>query len=263
MEVTEGQEEVVPQMETVAESAAARAEEQQAHNQTDGGAARETEVELQKDVTLEEEGRAERGEKKHFELAENTNSQEDTEDESDDEEMEQFLHLMNKAEKKNQKKVSAVQTFQLGSGRPKEVREDWRVAEVDSDTSDTSDEDDTQETARFLDMMGARRREKQMVNIRWQDGRVVGLPQGIKVTRVAGSEEARRAQQEQLIRRRREAMEAARRAGQASTPTSGGKRKFEDRMSLAEAKADDFTDTKDYVDFIQAKLKNVNIKIIK
>ena len=30
-------------------------------------------------------------------------------------------------------------------------------------------------------MMGARRREKQMVNIRWQDGRVVGLPQGIKV----------------------------------------------------------------------------------
>ena len=34
-------------------------------------------------------------------------------------------------------------------------------------------------------------------------------------------------------------------------------------MILSEAKADDFTDTKDYVDFIQAKLKNVNIKIIK
>jgi len=255
-------------METVAEGAAAVAEEQRADCQTEGSGgsstAEQTEVQLQKDVTLEEEGRAERGEKKHFELAENTtNSQEDTEDESDDEEMEQFLHLMNKAEKKNQKKVSAVQTFQLGSGRPKEVREDWRVGEVDSDTSDTSDEDDTQETARFLDMMGARRREKQMVNIRWQDGRVVGLPQGIKVTRVAGSEEARRAQQEELIRRRREAMEAARRAGHGSTPTSGGKRKFEDRMSLAEAKADDFTDTKDYVDFIQAKLKNVNIKIIK
>ena len=39
--------------------------------------------------------------------------------------------------------------------------------------------------------------------------------------------------------------------------------KFEERMTLSEAKADDFTDTKDYVDFIQAKLKNVNIKIIK
>ena len=46
-------------------------------------------------------------------------------------------------------------------------------------------------------------------------------------------------------------------------PTCSGKRKFEDRMTLSEAKADDFTDTKDYVDFIQAKLKNVNIKIIK
>jgi hypothetical protein len=34
-------------------------------------------------------------------------------------------------------------------------------------------------------------------------------------------------------------------------------------MTLAEAKADDFTNTKDYVDFIQAKLTNVHIKIIK
>ena len=53
-----------------------------------------------------------------------------------------------------------------------------------------------------------------------------------------------------------------RREGPMST-TCSGKRKFEDRMTLSEAKAEDFTDTKDYVDFIQAKLKNVNIKLIK
>ena len=47
------------------------------------------------------------------------------------------------------------------------------------------------------------------------------------------------------------------------TTTNSGKRKFEERMTLSEAKADDFTDTKDFVDFIQAKLKNVSIKIIK
>ena len=92
------------------------------------------------------------------------------------------------------------------------------------------------------------------------------------------SEESRRRQEEDLIRRRRQHIEAIRltatlhffpticctyrREGPVAT-TCSGKRKFEDRMTLSEAKADDFTDTKDYVDFIQAKLKNVNIKIIK
>ena len=96
------------------------------------------------------------------------------------------------------------------------------------------------------------------------------------MTRVPQSEESRRRQEEDLIRRRREHLEAIRlsaiflstngfnfrREGPVAT-TCSGKRKFEERMTLSEAKADDFTDTKDYVDFIQAKLKNVNIKIIK
>ena len=47
-----------------------------------------------------------------------------------------------------------------------------------------------------------------------------------------------------------------------ATPTRG-KRKFGDRMSLNEAKLEDFDDTKDYVNFIQDKLQGVRIKIIK
>jgi len=210
--------------------------------------------------------------KQPFELVESVNSQEETEDESDDEEMQQFLHLMNKAERKNEKKISAVQTFHFGSSSSNS-RIDWRNADMEdpeTDTSDTDDEDDTTETRRFLTLMGNTRQpqrrpeqiQKPMVTIKWQDGKVVGLPSNIKVTRVAQGEEARRKHEEELKRRRREHLELIRREGPTTT-TCSGKRKFEDRMTLSEAKAEDFTDTKDYVDFIQAKLKNVNIKIIK
>lgn len=204
---------------------------------------------------------------KAFELAESVESQEETDDESDDGEMRQFLNLMNKAERKNQKRVQvqAVQTIHLGSSRSASSRADWRteLGDPESDTTDTDDEDDTVETRRFLSLMGKQpRQEKQMVNIRWQDGRVVGLPGNIKVTRVPVSEEVRRRHEQDLIARRRAHLEAIRREGPPTT-TCSGKRKFEERMTLSEAKADDFTDTKDYVDFIQAKLKNVNIKIIK
>jgi len=209
---------------------------------------------------------AQKAEKTSFELAENVNSTEDTEDESDDEEMETFLRLMNKAEKKNEKKTVApgpMQTIHLGSSN----RASWRGSNMgggDNSDSDTSDEDDTEETRRFLSLMGGREKKASsgMVNIRWEDGRVVGLPPNIKVTRVPQTEESRRRQEEDLIRRRRQHLETIRREGPVAA-TCSGKRKFEERMTLSEAKADDFTDTKDYVDFIQAKLKNVNIKIIK
>jgi len=205
----------------------------------------------------------EKAEKTSFELAENVNSTEDTEDESDDEEMETFLRLMNKAEKKKMVTPGPMQTIHLGAGS----RANWRGSNMggaENSDSDTSDEDDTEETRRFLSLMGGREKKASsgMVNIRWEDGRVVGLPPNIKVTRVPQSEETRRRQEEDLIRRRRQHLEAIRREGPVAT-TCSGKRKFEERMTLSEAKADDFTDTKDYVDFIQAKLKNVNIKIIK
>ena len=42
-----------------------------------------------------------------------------------------------------------------------------------------------------------------------------------------------------------------------------GKRKFEERMTLTEAKIGDFQDSRDYVDFLQSKLQGINIKIVK
>ena len=174
---------------------------------------------------------AQKAEKTSFELAENVNSTEDTEDESDDEEMETFLRLMNKAEKKNEKKTVApgpMQTIHLGSSN----RASWRGSNMgggDNSDSDTSDEDDTEETRRFLSLMGGREKKASsgMVNIRWEDGRVVGLPPNIKVstaalppiivfpisiqvTRVPQSEESRRRQEEDLIRRRRQHLETIR-----------------------------------------------------
>jgi len=204
--------------------------------------------------------------KKAFELVESVNSQEETSDDSNEEEMQQFLDLMNKATRKNQRKISAVQTFHFGSARNN--HSDWRNVNMEdpgSDTTDTDDEDDNMETRRFLSLMGNAKQKpvnRPMVTIKWQDGKVVGLPDNIKVTRVPPGQEVRSRHEEELIRRRKEHMETIRRDGPISTVCSG-KRKFEDRMTLSEAKAEDFTDTKDYVDFIQAKLKNVNIKIIK
>lgn len=204
--------------------------------------------------------------KKAFELVESVNSQEETSDDSNEEEMQQFLDLMNKATRKNQRKISAVQTFHFGAARNN--HSDWRnvnMEEPGSDTTDTDDEDDNMETRRFLSLMGNAKQKpvnRPMVTIKWQDGKVVGLPDNIKVTRVPPGQEVRSRHEEELIRRRKEHMETVRRDGPISTVCSG-KRKFEDRMTLSEAKAEDFTDTKDYVDFIQAKLKNVNIKIIK
>merc|ERR1712156_947414 len=190
----------------------------------------------------------------------------ETDDESDDEAMETFLCLMNKAEKNNDKKKVApgpMQVIHLGGSRSNWRGSDMGGGDDDSDL-DTSDEDDAEETHRFLSLMEGREKKPSntMVNIKWEDGRVVGLPPNIKVTRVPQTEESRRRQEEDLIRRRRQHLETIRREGPVAA-TCSGKRKFEERMTLSEAKADDFTDTKDYVDFIQAKLKNVNIKIIK
>jgi len=203
--------------------------------------------------------------KNNFELKEtDVNSQEETDDESDDEEMQQFLSLMNKAERKNHRKISSVQTSHLGQEH-RSGQESWRnvhMEDPESDTSDTDDEDDNRETQKFLSLMAKKKASKQMVTIKRQDGRVTCLPAGIRVTRMPPSEDVRRRQEEELLRRKRRHLEMIRREGPATT-TSAGKRKFEDRMTLSEANAEDFTDTKDYVDFIQAKLNGVRIKIIK
>jgi len=192
---------------------------------------------------------------------------EETDDEADnEEETNKFLNLMSKAERRNQKKQARKQKM-----FPTKTT-DWRDVTLDDpndDTSDTEDEDDTMETRKFLYMLQNAKKKntsqpkKNMVNVKWKSGRVEisNIPDTLRVTRVPAGEEAIRLQQEELARRREEVRRLNR--SHQERGQVGGKRKFEDRMTLTEAKLTDFQDSKDYVDFLQSKLQGVNIKIVK
>ena len=132
------------------------------------------------------------------------------------------------------------------------------MGEHDEDTTDSEDEDDNQETRKFLSLMEKAKKKNTKVSIRWSNG------QG-KVERVQDGVEGeivRREREKKEMERRKEVVKKREHQTWVDTPTKG-KRKFEDRMSLNEAKLEDFEDTKDYVNFIQTKLQGVNIKMIK
>merc|ERR1711892_252470 len=117
---------------------------------------------------------------------------------------------------------------------------DWRQVTYDDDSED----DDY--TARMF-----------------QSGRVMvtQLPDTVNVTRVLVGEDVIKKRKEEIARRREEIRNMDR--SQQDRGKTGGKRKFEERMTLQEAKVTDFEDSKDYVDFLQSKLQGVNIKIVK
>merc|ERR1719318_1308023 len=166
---------------------------------------------------------------------------EETEDESDEEEVAKFFLLMNKAEKKNKKRIASKQN-QFGS-----KKSDWRNAALgdpEEEATDTDDEDDYQETRKFLSLIEKAKKKNTKVSIKWSNGQV----------KVEREQEKKEIELKQLALRKK----------QMHVPKfrTGGKRKFEDRMSLNEAKVEDFDDTKDYVNFLQNKLQGVRIKVI-
>ena len=221
----------------------------------------------------------------------------ETDDNSQEEETNQFLSLMTKAERRNQRRMARKGQISNNKSSWRNVN----LGNPDESSTDTEDEDDPTETRKFLSMMKAgKAKPKNLVNIRWVSGQVAitpvgegegdltitrlppgetqsrsaeaagrqNFPDGVTITRVAASqsdqEEAARRQQVELERRRREVRQL--RADQESAGNSqqgGGKRKFEDRMTLTEAKVGDFQDSRDYVDFLQSKLQGINIKIVK
>ena len=163
---------------------------------------------------------------------------------------------MNKAEKKNLKRI-AVKKNQFGS-----KTSDWRsvrLGDPDEETTDTEDEDDNQETRKFLTLMEKAKKKNTKVSIKWSNGqvKVERVQEGIEGEITRREREKREMEVRKLQARRREQQQAY------VEPQVGGKRKFEDRMTLNEAKLEDFDDTKDYVNFIQTKLQGVRIKIIK
>ena len=188
----------------------------------------------------------------------------------------------------------------------------WRNVELSDheDSSDTEDEDDPDETRKFLSMMKLKQK-KNLVNIRWVDGKVVvtpvtddnahepnsyensltvtkvdadfqhrqrlteprqPLPDTVTITRIPATAPSQAvatdpAVMEQIetarssVRDRRR--ELAAQKCQSKENDVKGKRKFEDRMTLTEAKLTDFEDSRDYVDFLQSKLQGINIKVVK
>ena len=253
----------------------------------------------------------------------NNDDMEESDDQSQEEETNKFLNLISKAERKNQRKMDRQLRHQQGRGS-----QSWRdvhLSDPDDDTEDTDDEDDPNETKKFLSMFKGKPK-KNLVNIRWVNGKVEvtpvsedagvsaqpeagagsfpdtltvtrmeggpgsqprprpSLPDTVTITRIpavnpapavnpqlpcfnpvpAGAAAAQpldcvRQHREEVARQR--PREKPREA--AAAPEARGKRKFEDRMTLTEAKMDDFQDSRDYVDFLQSKLQGINIKIVK
>ena len=132
------------------------------------------------------------------------------------------------------------------------------MGDPDEDTTDTEDDDDNQETRRFLTLMEKAKKKNTKVSIKWSNGQV----KVEKVQEGMEGEISRREREKKEVELERRKDVVRRQQGCLATPTRG-KRKFGDRMSLNEAKLEDFDDTKDYVNFIQDKLQGVRIKIIK
>ena len=192
----------------------------------------------------------------------------DTSDETDEEGTEQFLSLLNKAENRNKRKEKRKEMFKgMKFGGP---RLDWRtpeLGETNDDTSDTDDEDDNQETKRFLNLISQGRKKstgsKGMVNLSYSSGKlqIKNLTPGMKITQSTDGM-SMKSSREELILRRKQELHESKRNPLVDSP-SRSKRKFGERMTFTEAKVDDFDDMKDYVDFLNSKLKNVSIKMIR
>ena len=168
----------------------------------------------------------------------------------DAEQFESFNDLANSAVDKNEEQ-EATSTSTGGNGRNvitinlRSQNNDWRGGMDDHDDDSTDSEED-EYTARMF-----------------QSGRVMvtQLPDTVNVTRIPASKDLVQKRRELLARRREEVRNMDR--SQLDRAKTTGKRKFEERMTLQEAKLTDFEDSKDYVDFLQSKLQGVNIKIVK
>ena len=215
----------------------------------------------------------------------------DTDDESDDNELDIFLSLMNKAEKKNEKRMMKKKN-QFDS-----TKTDWSTVRLDNvkaeDTSDSEDEDDYEETTKFMSLMSKAKEKNSVVKLSYVQGKMkmtkitngyegelmykamkermsdklVQAPNQtnvsgrgvVTITRLPVGDEGK-----DLVQKRKEEYRAKTSGKEArSLESSRGKRKFEDRMTLAEASAEDFNDSQDYVNFLQDKLQGIRIKLVK
>ena len=230
-------------------------------------------------------------------LAEDEDYQE-TDDESDDNELDIFLSLMNKAEKKNEKRIQKKKN-QFGTTKIDWSNVRLDDVKIDEDTTESEDEDDHEETTKFMSLMTKAKEKNSVVKLSFVQGKmqmtkmsdgyegqimykamkekmskrldsapsqdaVKGLPFAdsrkglVTISRVSGPGD-----EQDLVQRRKEEYRAKVSGQDVKSLVTKGKRKFEDRMTLAEACADDFNDGQDYVNFLQDKLQGIKIKLIK
>lgn len=222
----------------------------------------------------------------------------ETDDESDDNELDIFLSLMNKAEKKNEKRMQQKKN-QFGSTKTDWSNVRLDDVKIDEDTTDSEDEDDYGETTRFLSLMSKAKEKNSVVKLSYVQGKMqmTKISNGyegeimykamkekmskrldkttdheeerkapladpskgfVTITRVSGPSDS-----QDIVQRRKDEYRANMTGQVAKSLVTKGKRKFEDRMTLAEASADDFNDSQDYVNFLQDKLQGIKIKLVK
>ena len=205
---------------------------------------------------------------------------------------------MNKAEKKNEKRIQKKKN-QFGSTKIDWSNVRLDDVKTDEDTTESEDEDDHEETTKFMSLMSKAKEKNSVIKLSYVQGKmqmakmsnghegqimykamkekkskrlestpsheaVKGPPSSdsskglVTITRVSGPRD-----EQDIVQRRKEEYRA-RMSGQASKSlVTKGKRKFEDRMTLSEASADDFNDGQDYVNFRQDKLQGIKIKLVK
>ena len=224
---------------------------------------------------------------------------EETDDESDDNELDMFLSLMNKAEKENEKRIQKKKN-QFGSTKIDWSNVRLDDVKTDEDTTESEDEDDHEETTKFMSLMSKAKEKNSVIKLSYVQGKmqmtkmsnghegqimynamkekmskrlesvpsheaVKGLPSAdsskglVTITRVSGP----RDDDQDIVQRRKEEYRAKMSGQESKSPVTKGKRKFEDRMTLSEASADDFNDGQDYVNFLQDKLQGIKIKLVK
>ena len=222
----------------------------------------------------------------------------ETDDESDDNELDIFLSLMIKAEKKNEKRIQQKKN-QFGSTKTDWSKVRLDDVKIDEDTTDSEDEDDYGETTKFLSLMSKAKEKNSVVKLSYVQGKMqmTKIKNGyegeimykamkekmskrldkttdheedrkapsadpskgfVTITRVSGPSDS-----QDLVQRRKDEYRANMTGQAAKSLVTKGKRKFEERMTLAEASADDFNDSQDYVNFLQDKLQGIKIKLVK
>ena len=219
-------------------------------------------------------------------LLQDSNETTETEDESDEDEENKFLLLMSKAEQRNAKRQ------QRKLKNCSSSKSDWRNVKflTEDDSSDTEDEDDYEETTKFVSLMNKAKEKNSKIKVSLVGGKM-------QITKLNNGYEgelmynAMKSKMNQSIIKKPAVINKASDSKLPSEATesgscgsgmvaitrktdstiryrstatsSGGKRKFADRMTLAEASAEDFDNSQDYVDFLQDKLHGIKIKLIK